>query len=99
MRRGWEVELDDGNILNESMLSWKDVPKVRIKRLTLRYDGREWNLQNKPAYFQKKRAYIIPGIDNMFIDARSIGYYDIESECKVWYTVDENTGIMKMEID
>ena len=95
--RGWEVELKDSRVINESQMQWTEVPKLDIVRLTLRYDGREWNISNKPEYYQKKHASVIPSIPGSFrIESRSIGYY--EGDIKILYTVDEHTGRMKMEI-
>ncbi len=95
--RGWEVELSDGRVINEGQMEWTEVPKQEIIRLTLRYDGREWNIDNKSEYYQKKQASVIPSIPESFqIESRSIGYY--EGNSKVLYTVDEHTGRMKMEI-
>lgn len=97
MRRGWAVEYADGNIITEKEMSWKDIPKVNIIRLTLHYDGRRWDIHNKVAYVQKKRCSMVPGIKESFsIESRSIGYY--EGNKKVMYTVDEFTGQMKMEV-
>ncbi len=97
IRRGWEAEYSDGTIINENQMDWKKIPKVGIIRLTLYYDGRQWNIENKVAYVQKKRASMIPGVQESFVvESRSIGYY--EGNKKVWYTVDEFTGQMKMEV-
>lgn len=98
MRRGWEVELRDGTIIQETQMNWKEVPKKDIIRLTLHFEGREWNIHDKPAYLQKKKASMVPGIDETFtVESRSIGYYDDNN--KVWYTVNESTGMMKMEVE
>jgi hypothetical protein len=95
--RGWEVELSNGRIIDEDQMEWTEVPKQDIIRLTLRYDGREWNIDNKSEYYQKKQASVIPSIPGSFqIESRSIGYY--EGNSKVLYTVNEFTGRMKMEI-
>jgi hypothetical protein len=95
--RGWEVELSDGSIIRENQMEWKDVPKQGIVRLTLRYDGRQWDLVGKQVYFQKKTASVIPGIPDSFqIEARTIGYY--EDYNKIMYTVNETTGRMNMEV-
>jgi len=97
IRRGWEVEYVDGTIINENQMEWKKIPKVDMIRLTLHFDGRQWDINNKAAYIQKKRASVIPGIsDSFMIESRSIGYY--EGNEKIWYTVDEFTGQMKMEV-
>ena len=91
MRRGWEVELNDGAVMTEEDYLWKEVPHIQIKRLTLRYDGRQWDLLNKQAYFVKNRASMTPGIAESFrIERRTIGYY--EGAIKVFYSVDEETG-------
>ena len=98
MRRGWEVEYIDGTVVNEDQLPWGKVVKRDIKSLTLKYDGREWRLSGKDAYVQKKRGSEVPSISNSFrIESRSIGYYD--KNCKVWYTVDETTGQMNINVE
>ena len=95
--RGWEVEYDDGTTINEDQTEWKKIPKFGIKRLTLHYDGRQWDIENKTAYFQKKQASVIPNIPGSFrIESRTIGFY--EEYNKVLYTVNENTGKMTMEV-
>jgi hypothetical protein len=101
MRRGWEVEYADGTIIKESQTEWIKIPKSGIVRATLHYDGRRWDLHNKIAYTQKKRASVVPGIGDSFqIESRSVGYYDrVDGKTvKVWYTVDEFTGKMTMEV-
>jgi hypothetical protein len=102
MRRGWEVEYLDGTIINEDQMEWIKIPKVDIIRLTLRYDGREWHITGKDTYTQKKRASVIPGVPESFtVESRSIGYYDKvdDKDVKVWYTLIEETGVMKIEIE
>jgi len=101
MRRGWEIEYIDGTVIKESQMEWKKAPKINIVRVTLHFDGRQWNLENKLAYDQKKRASVVPGIQDSFqIESRSVGYYDVVNEkpIKVWYTVNEFTGKMTMEV-
>jgi len=96
--RGWEVDLSDGTSINEDQMDWKDVPKQGITRLTLHYDGRRWDINNKPEYIQRKRASVAPGMPESFrIESRSIGYFDRGD--KVLYTVDEYTGRMTMEVE
>lgn len=97
IKRGWSILYADGKIINENQMDWKKIPKVGIKKLTLHFDGKQWDIMNKPAYFQKKRASMVPGISNSFqVESRSIGYY--EDIHKVTYTVNEHTGVMKMEV-
>lgn len=94
--RGWEVEYNDGTLVNEEQTDWKKLPKHGIRCLTLHYDGRQWDINGKAVYFQKKQGSMIPGIPNSFqIESRSIGYY--EEDYKVMYTVNEHTGQMRME--
>lgn len=98
MRRGWEIELADGRIINEDQMDWRKAPKNNITRLTLHYDGRRWDIHDKIAYLQKKQGSVVPGIADSFrIESRSIGYY--EDTQKVWYTVDEFTGQMNMTVE
>lgn len=95
--RGWSVEYEDGTIIYEGQKEWKDIPKTGIVTLTLHFSGREWRIHNKNAYLQKKKGSMIPGVNESFtIESRSIGYYD--GDYKVWYTVDEASGVMKMEV-
>ena len=95
--RGWVVEYADGTIINEEQEEWTKIPKLGIKRLSLHFDGRQWNIEGKDVYYQKKCASVVPGIPDSFqIESRSIGYY--EGNNKVLYTVDENTGRMNMEV-
>lgn len=95
--RGWVVEYEDGTTIREDQMEWKEIPKINMKRLTLHYDGRRWDIIDKLAYVQKKRASMIPGVQESFqVESRSIGYY--EEDKKVWYTVDEATGKMTMEV-
>lgn len=98
MKRGWEVELQNGQVIQESQMSWKKVPKKDIVRLTLKYDGREWNLVNKEAYFQKKGGSMVPGVKESFaIEKRVIGYY--EGVSKISYVVNEATGQMSLKVE
>jgi hypothetical protein len=97
MKRGWEVELSNGVILRESDLDWKKVPKNQIVRLSLFYDGRQWDLAGKESYFVKYRASMVPGIKESFqIERRTIGFY--EGAKKICYHVDEFTGKFSMEV-
>lgn len=82
-------------------MEWRKAPKIGIIRVTLHYDGRQWDFENKQAYAQKKRGSVVPGISDSFqIESRSIGYYDMDGDkpIKVWYTVNEFTGKMNMEV-
>lgn len=97
MRRGWSVKYADGTKINENQMSWKEIPKTEIIKVSLHFDGKRWDIHDKPAYVQKKRASVIPGVPESFmVESRSIGYY--EGNKKVWYTVNEFTGQMKMEV-
>jgi hypothetical protein len=98
MVRGWEVELDDGTIYKEDCCEWKEVPKVRIKRLTLHYDGRRWDLTGKQAYFVRSSASVVPGNQASFqIEKRCVGYY--EGKDKVCYIVNEHTGELIIKVE
>ncbi len=98
MTRGWLVELENGQILSEENTEWKEVPKVKIKKLSLLFDGRRWDLFDKQAYFIRNSASMVPGVQESFrIEKRTIGYY--EGAEKVSYTVNEMTGEFKMSID
>lgn len=98
MQRGWIVELDDGTVLMECTCEWKDVPKIRIKKLSLIYDGKRWDLTDRQAYFIRNSASMVPGVRESFrIEKRCIGYY--EGKDKVCYIVDEYTGSMVIKVE
>jgi hypothetical protein len=98
MGRGWEAEYENGNTINESQMDWKKIPKKDMIRLTLHYDGRRWDIHNKDAYLQKKRGSMVPfQPDSFVVESRSIGYY--EGNQKIWFTVNESTGQMRMEVE
>ena len=97
MKRYWEVELNDGTILREGQLEWKEVPKKAIIRLSLFFDQRRWDLTEKEAYFIKYRASMVPGVKESFrLERRTIGFY--EGANKICYHVDENTGKFDLEV-
>lgn len=97
-RRYWEIEYEDGRIITEHQMDWKDTPKIHIKRLVLHYDGRQWAIDDKEIYFQRKRASVVPGVPESFqVESRSIGYY--QDDHKILYTVDEGTGVMHMSVE
>lgn len=97
MNRGWIVELIDGTILKEKNTNWKDVPKIKIKKLSLLFDGRRWDLFDKQAYFVRNRASMVPGVAKSFrVEQRCIGYY--EGEKKIYYIVDEATGSFSLKV-
>ena len=98
MRRGWEVELKDGTVINEDQMPWKKVPKINIIRLSLLYDGRRWDLHNKQAYFIRTQASMVPGVQASFtVEKRTIGYY--EGAVKIHYTVCDHTGQFNMKVE
>lgn len=91
------MQYKDGKTINEAQMDWKKIPKKDIVQVSLLFDGRRWDINGKEVYVQKKRASMVPGVPESFtIESRSIGYY--EGNKKVWYTVNEFTGQMKMEV-
>lgn len=95
--RGWIVELEDGTILKEVDTVWKEVPKNKIKCLSLHYDNRRWDLNDKQAYFVLNRASEVPGVANSRrIEIRGIGYY--EGSQKVFLSVNEETGKFSIKV-
>ena len=98
MRRGWEVLLNNGEVMNEEFYTWRDVPNNDIKCLSLLFDGRRWDISGKQAYFIKNRASMVPGIKESFqVERRCVGYY--EGATKVYYIVDEFTGKFVIKVD
>ena len=97
MFRGWEVTLNDQSIIRETDMEWNDVPKLKIVKLSLLYDGRRWDLSGQQAYFVKTSASMVPGVpESLMIEKRCIGYY--EGAKKVHYIVDEHTGKFSMKV-
>jgi len=97
MRRGWLVELNDGTVLDEDTTIWKDVPKIKIKTLSLLYDGRRWDISGKQAYLVRNKASMVPGVSQSFrVEQRCIGYY--EGAKKIYYIVEEATGNFCMKV-
>ena len=97
MRRGWIVLLNDGTEIMEGEMEWKEVPKRKIKKLSLVFDGRRWDLSGRDAYGVKTRCSMVPGVKESFrVEKRTIFYY--EGADKICYTVDEGTGEFKLEV-
>jgi hypothetical protein len=98
MQRGWEVTLSDDTILNEEICSWREVKKNKIKKLSLIFDGRRWDLTNKDSYFIRNSASAIPGCSESFrVEHRCIGYY--EGSKKIFYSINEHTGEFSMFVE
>ena len=97
MYRGWEALLEDGKILREDTTKWKDVPKNKIIKLSLIYDTKRWDIENKDSYFVKNRASVVPGINSSFrVEKRYVGWY--EGKDKLAYVIDEFTGACELKI-
>lgn len=78
-------------------MEWREVPKRAITRLSLFFDGRQWDLMDKEAYGVKVRASMVPGIKESFrVERRTIFYY--EGATKVCYHVYEDTGKFELEV-
>jgi len=97
MYRGWEVLLDDNTVIREDDMDWKKVPKNKIVKLSLIYDTKRWDIENKESYFIKYRASVVPGNNHSFqIEKRVVGWY--EGKNKLAYVVDELSGNCKLEV-
>lgn len=98
MTRGWIVTLEDGSIMQESDFDWREVPKGKIKQLSMLFDGRRWDISNKDAYFVRTSASVVPGCQQSFqVEKRSIGYY--EGKEKISYVINEFTGDCRIVVD
>ncbi len=94
---GWEVILHDGTVIFESQMSWREVPKLKIKELALNYMGRRWSIVGKSNYFVRTRASVFPGIsESLRREESTIGYY--EGSDKVCYTINELTGQFNIKV-
>jgi hypothetical protein len=97
MEKGWIVIYDDGSYAMESESEWKSIKKTNIKTLRLKWHNKIWDITGKKNYVQFKTSSIGIGENNPTLHSRCIGYYDGEGN-KVIYRVDENTGIMRIEV-
>lgn len=105
LAKGWIVHYDNGRIITEydkdgNQTDWREVPKVGIKSLSLKWYNKHWTIYGKGIYLQKKRAWITPvaGIEQEpNVEYRYIGYW--EGNNKVYYKVNELTGQMKMVVE
>ena len=98
--RGWEVELQSGEIVREGEQEWNSIPRGEIVRLSLLFDGRRWDIKGNRNYIQQKRASVPFGTIELCearVESRTIGYYDEKGQ-KVCYTVNEHTGDFKLEV-
>jgi len=97
MYRGWAATLKDGRVLREDTVEWIDVPKRDIIKLSLIYDKKRWDIENKQAYFIKTRVSVVPGNNDSFrVEKRMVGWY--EGKDKLAYVIDEHTGSCKIEV-
>ena len=104
MSRGWVVQFKDGSVICEDDMPWIKVPnKKNIRRMCLKWEDRLYSIDNK-------ENYIVPQIRGYYdvnsaggiskgVHSRTIGYYDLDSSCKVFMRVDENTGRMSLETE
>lgn len=104
MPKGWVVQYENGSIITEygrdgSQRDWRKIPKKGIKSLSLKWLSKSWTISGKEVYLQKKRGWIIPGSSAVEpnVESRSIGYW--EGNNKVFYQVDEETGVMKIVVE
>lgn len=104
MPKGWIIHYTDGTIITEYdrngvQSSWRRVPKVGIRSLSLKWNTKFWTVSDKECYLQKKRAWVTPqpGEQEAIVQYRYIGYW--EGSDKVFYQIDELTGQMKMVVD
>ncbi len=103
MLRGWVVLYKDGTIICEDQMRWAKLPGHKnIERMFLKWEDRMWSIDHKEHYIAPKiRGYIDvnTGGGSQGIQARKIGYYDMEDRCKVYMCVDEATGTMTYETE
>ena len=95
--RGWVIEYDNGSIISEEQMEWKNAPKKGIVSMSLIWDDKRWTISGKKHYVPPMKRVSVSFLSNdARVEARSIGFY--ENGKKVIYRVDENTGQMKIEI-
>jgi len=104
MPKGWAVQYQDGSVVCEDEMPWNKLPnKKEIRRVILKWEDRIWSFDDKEHYtVPKTRGYMdvnSAGIASQGIHSRTIGYYDMEENCKVMMRVDEATGRMNYETE
>ena len=104
MPRGWAVQYADGSVICEDEMTWRKIPnKKDIVRVILKWEDRIWSFDDKEHYtVPKTRGYMdvnSAGIASQGIHSRTIGYYDMDENCKVMMRVEESTGRMSYETE
>ena len=105
MAKGWIIAYNDGTMLTEFDRNgvereWRSAPKKNIKYVALKWNHKNWTIQGREHYLQKKRGWVnpaVPGYQEPNIQYRYIGYW--EGKNKVFYRVDELTGDMKIMVE
>lgn len=100
--KGWVVVYKDNTVVVEGDIEWNQVVKREIASLSLKWLDKFWTVAGKDSYLCFKRGYVtFSPTGNYCNDStlyeRCIGYYD-EKGRKVIYKVNEQTGVMKMEV-
>jgi len=98
MEKGFIVEYSDGKVITEDEMEWNKVPKVNIKELRLKWYNKSWSVPG-PHCFARKRGSASPLEPGMRLEARIIGYFDVENKSKVSYIIDELSGSMVMKVE
>ncbi len=105
MAKGWIIAYNDGTMLTEFDRNgvereWRKASKKNIKYVALKWNHKNWTIQGREHYLQKKRGWVnpaVPGYQEPNIQYRYIGYW--EGKNKVFYRVDEQTGDMKIMVE
>ena len=100
--KGWIVVYKDGSVVVEGDIEWNQVVKKNIGSLSLKWQDKFWTVSGKDSYLCFKRGYVTfspagNSGNESTLHERCIGYYD-EQGRKVIYKVNEQTGVMKMEV-
>jgi hypothetical protein len=108
MSRGWVVLYKDGTAICEDDMSWRKLPnKQEIKKVILKWEDRLWSIENQKYYtVPTMKGYHDISISSagasfspQGVHSRTIGYYDVASNCKVILRVDEATGKIAWETE
>lgn len=102
MSKGWLVQYKDGSVVCENEMPWKKLPNKRdIRRVVMKWEDRIWSLDDKEHYtVPSTRGYVdvnAAAISSGGVHSRAIGYYDLETNCRVYLRVEEATGKMSYE--
>ena len=98
LTKGWFVIYKDKTMVTENDTAWKDVNKLEIYILGLKWFDKFWTISGKTSYIQFKRGSVpfspsgVCSEADIRCEERCIGYY--EGSNKIIFRVNDRTGEM-----